>query len=431
MKPKPLPKTEGFVAVDLPLPKLGLDVLTPEGDLAEGAVRRAENVMLHDSGAFDRRPGYAALITLSGSHSLWQGSNGAYVAAAEKLYSFTPYGVTEVFSGLPTDDPVEYCEVGEDVYFTAGAVLRKMSGGLVRRPGVADVFGGSATVAATNGGMASGSYGAAYSLVNDLGEESGLSQISFVTGTGVEISGIPSADNVVTVNLYATGVNGEELFLAESVPWNSTAAVLDQRRYQPADKQYLVPMPGGEYVRAYRGRLYVSKDVWLYYSEPFTYGLTDVRSGYMTFGAAITLLEPVEGGIFVGFADRVIFLRGAGPEGFEVVNTVARGAVPHTGTTSPADRFTEGGTGTVALWLSPQGLAIGHADGSVALPQADRIQLTADAGRTAVMQYQGIRQVVFTLDHMTLGSASDSTSLNINTVGVGYAAGSASAVAVP
>jgi hypothetical protein len=167
-------------------------------------VRSADNVTLQDDGGFTMRPGRGAVTTLLGAHSFWRSpaQTRTLVAAQDVLYDVTLPGLTvsPIFTPIPWDDPVSYDDVGPDVYFTAGGVLRKIApDGTVRRPGVADLLGITPIVSATFGGLLAGRYGVAYSLINDLGEESPISSIAWIdlaaTG-GITLTGITTAANV-------------------------------------------------------------------------------------------------------------------------------------------------------------------------------------------------------------------------------------------
>lgn len=403
MKPVPLP----------PLTK-GIDVLTPEGDLAKGAVRKAVNVTIHDNGGFDRRPGYQMLVTLAGAHSLWRSpaQTRVLVAAGDTLYD-VDLGLgaaAALFVGLTPHNPIEYTEIGPDIYFVDGSIVRRVTpAGLVRRPGVAAIDSERPTLAETAGGLYPGRYGVAYSLLSDTGEESGLSDTEWIdiTSGGIAVSAISNAANASQVNVYVTAQNGAELYLHQTLAWSATASITDQTKTRVATGKGLVPIPGGDYVRYYRGRLYVIQGSWVWISEPLRYGLVDIKGGYLTFGRTITMFEPVETGIFVGLRERVLFLRGNGPENFEPVPLADRGAIAHTGTRVTADFFSPEVVPDrgypVATWLSDRGMAIGRADGSLVLPQADRISLVADRGRGAFMQHGGIKQGIYCVESLALG----------------------------
>lgn len=389
---------------DLPLPTLGADVIGQEGSLPEGTVRRAHNVVIDSTGGFARRPGYSLVIALENAHSLYRNPDWVLVAAGTKLYTLNlAQGTKEpIFEGLTVEAPVSYCEAANDTYFCSPGVLGKITrSGLVRRPGVAQLLGFRPTLTATVGGLLPGRYGVAYSLINDLGEESAISSIEWIdlAGGGILLSGLQTASDVARMNIYTTTPNGSELYLHGSRVQAGTATILDQTLSRQATKQYLEPMPGGSIVRFFHGRLYVADGPWLWVSEPFDYGLTSVKSGYMIFDRPITMLEAVEGGIFVGMSDRVVFLQGDGPGGFRNTVAATRGAIPYSGTTAPADYFNDlvapDRGKACAAWLSEVGLAVGRPDGSVSFPQAQRVRVVGDRARAAFVEHDGIKQAVF------------------------------------
>lgn len=400
----------------IPLPALtkGIDVLTPEGDLQKGAVRKAVNVAIHDNGSFDRRPGYTPLITLAGAHSLWRSpaQTRVMVAADDTLYDVDlAHGAAgALYVGIDPGTPIEYTEIGPDIYFVDGRIVRRVTpAGAVRRPGVAELTAEQPSLTETPGGLYPGRYGVAYTLLSDAGEESGLSDVAWIDVTigGIALANIVNAANVTQMNLYVTAAGGGELYLHRTLAWASSASITDQTKTRVATGQYLSPMPGGDYVRYFRGRLYVVAGSWVWYSEPLRYGLVSIKGGYLTFGRTITMFEPVESGIFVGFRERVVFLRGSGPESFEPKPLTDRGAIPHTGTRVAADYFNPNlvpdRSYPVATWLSERGLAIGRPDGSLVMPQEDRISLIADRGRAAFLQHNGIKQAIYCVESLTLG----------------------------
>ena len=201
----------------MPLPALtkGVDVLTPEGDLTKGAVRKAVNIAIHDNGGFDRRPGYRPLITLDGAHSLWRSpaQTRVVVAAGDTLYD-VDLGLgaaAALFVGLTPGNPLEYTEIGPDIYFVDGVLVRRITPtGLVRRPGVATIASARPTLAQTAGGLDPGRYGVAYSLLSDTGEESGISDTEWidVTTGGITLAAVAAADNVTQMNVNVTGPGG-------------------------------------------------------------------------------------------------------------------------------------------------------------------------------------------------------------------------------
>jgi hypothetical protein len=389
----------------LPPPKFGVDILSQEGSLPPGTVRRAHNVVIDNVGQFDRRPGYSKVIDLPSAHSFWRNAYRTLVVSGDTLYTvnFSSLSVTPLFSGLPLHVSVSYTEVGTDTYFAAPGFLGKITAeGLVRRPGIANMVGIRPTLTATVGNLTPGKYGVAYSLLNDLGEESGLSSVNWIdlpTGGGVLLSVLQNASHVTQVSLYLTTPDGEDLYLYGTASVASTLSIGGPPTKRRATKEYLDPMPGGDIVRYFNGRLYLADGPWLWISEPLDYGLFDARGGYMTFGESITMLEPVDDGVYVGFVDKTLFLRGEGPGKFVQVDTSQRGAVLHSGSSVLADFFDPNLVPDrgkpVAVWLSEAGVAIGRQNGAVAYPQALRVNVLSDRARVLFARRNGYAQGIF------------------------------------
>jgi hypothetical protein len=400
--------------IKLPAPVLGLDVRSPESGLPKGAVRRATNVVLTDTGDFRRSPGSVLRGALDAAHSLWRGNDTTLVAAGITLYRATLGATTTyaaLFTGLPLGDWVEYCAVGADIYFTAPGVLGKLcSDGLVRRPGVADMVGILPTLAPTVGGLTAGTYGVAYSLTNDLGEESPLSSIAWIelaTGGGILLTNLMMATDAVKVNIYVTPGDARELYHNSTIAWATATSIQDQKLERLAPKKGFAPMPGGMIVRHWHGRLVVAQGGYLIFSDAFDPGVTDPAFGWLAVGATVTMCEPVEGGIFVGTARDVRFYAGTGPDDLKMVVASKRGAIPHSGALMPADypdsRLTETSL-PVAVWLSDVGVAFGLPDGRVLAPQEGRIRLTSGGwARPTVAWNGGIKQVLFSVESMAMG----------------------------
>lgn len=399
----------------LPPVTLGLDVVTPEGALSNGAVRRATNVALLNDGGFQCRSGYTTLATLAGTHSFWRSpaQTRAVVAAGDTLYDvdLATGGVAALFTGLQPDEPVSYEDVGPDIYVTSPGITRKIDVyGTVRRPGVADLFGSLPTLTTTLGSLYPGRYGVAYSLHNDLGEESPISSIAWIdlaaTG-GILLSGLQTAANVTQVSLYITTPGGGDLYRHATRAFAATQTITDQTTQKIATRLNKQPLPSGTIVRLYNGRLYVVDGKTIWPSDPLDYGVMDVEGGWMTFNRTITMFEPVRGGIFVGMRERTLFLRGD-HGAFTQIPASNRGALPQSSCKVPDDFFasrTNDRTNEpAAVWLSDVGLAIGHPDGSITYPQADRIRVTGGVSPPLFFQHGGIKQGVFCVESMHLGT---------------------------
>ena len=224
-------------------------------------------------------------------------------------------------------------------------------------------------------------YAVAVAWVRDW-EEGPLSPASFVDvdeGGGITVQ-LPADDPtaVDSVRIYRTGPNGDVLMRAQDAPASLTSYALGvQDLGRAATTQNLEPMPGGEIVRYWRGRLLVASGRTLRASRPMRYGLTDPRTDWVQFPKRIDIMVCVEGGVYVGTADGVVFLEGATPGEWKQVRKSARRALRGSdllvradllGGEEPSDRW-------VAVWLAENGFVVGTPDGRLIEQQAKRIRL--------------------------------------------------------
>jgi len=403
-----------------PLPKFmrGLDVLSAETELPAGAARRADDVLFDRNGGVRRRGGYELAAAALGAHSLWGGSI-TLLAAGATLYSVAEeegaFALTALFAGLTPDVPVGYSEENGEVWFTQPGLVGKVLSTLaVRKPGIVDLSEVRPAVSPfANGSLAPGRYGASYSLVNDLGEESGLSDTTWLDSTG---GGLIVADvkwdfgYVEYVNLYLTPPNESELRLVAKVLAGDIFFLTQADFSIVARNQFLGPLSGGRFITHYNGRTYVAVGNRLEYSDPFNPGLRQLRTGSIGFAGEITGVVPVDNGIFVGQEEQVYFLAGKGPGAFELLQASDEGMVGGSGTKAPGAMFNAKfvpTVGAVAVWLSKVGFCLGLPNGQTLAPQAERVEATfTGEANSLVTTRGGIKQVISVVKSMGLsGSA--------------------------
>lgn len=389
--------------------KLGIDMRGDETDLPRGAVRDAININITATGGISRREGTMLLAGFEGAHSLWSPASGAYGLFAHydalrllTLRADMP-AVRTIASGLRWSQRMTYCEHGDVVIFSNGTELGLADPkGETRMLGVSDPAG-APTVSVVPGGLQVGRYGAAYSFINARGEESGLSPASFISleapgGVGFTLPLPP--DDVSTIRLYTTPANGELLYQMADVPAGVLqAAATDDKPGKAATTQFMQRMTGGAIVRMFNSRLLVARGDTLYFSEPFNPGLTSARHNFVRFQHDITMLEPVEGGVYVGTSAAVYFLAGDGPENFEQgvasLNAPALGASSMIAAASLPEDMERQGDAPCALWLGRLGYSVGTATGVVHDVQNERIDLPEyDAGSMVTYTKNGLVQVV-------------------------------------
>lgn len=405
--------------------KGGMDVLSPETEIPPGRVRVAENVILHNDGGFDLRAGATLSLSLAGVRSMWQTADGSLTlcAAGTTLYKLDGTADDPIATSIATlggTGHVRYAELAGNVYVSCGDILRIAPDGVVTRPGVASLMGTGPSLSTTTGALPAGTYGVAFSAVNSRGEESGLSDVEYIVlaSPGGILVDLPDTapGEATSYRIYRSAQNGgDDLRLVDTIPCAASYTIAGGETGRLAVNYMLDLLPAGNEIAGYKGRLYSALGSYLFYSPPFNHGLCNMREGFIPFPAEITMVQPVEGGIFVGTRANIYFLSGNGPGAFQLERAAANGAFMHSPRLVDAKMFNEKLVDTakhVGLWLSPLGYQLGLPSGAVASPQADRM-LIADVERAPTLAFLlgGVRQVVSALETVTLGNggATDTT----------------------
>lgn len=137
----------------------------------------------------------------------------------------------------------------------------------------------------------------------------------------------------------------------------------------------LVPLPGGQWLNYWNGRLIVARGASLLFSEPLRYGAHNPMTGYVRFPRRIEWVAPLEAGIYVGLRGSVVFLQGSTPS--QLTQTVvAQGSASGMALTVTGEHFSQelAATPRVAVFFTPSGFTIGLPNGSVVYPQAETVR---------------------------------------------------------
>lgn len=248
---------------------------------------------------------------------------------------------------------------------------------------------GPPVLAATAGGLPPGDYAVAVSFLRGT-LESSVSEVAHLplrAGGGLTV-GMPYAidPTVTAARLYLAPPGSGELQRVEDHPTNGgpvTIAALPQLGGSP-EFQHLDAMPGGRFLTHWRGRLLTASARTLHLSEPLAPHLHDRRHGFVQLPQRITFVAGVEGGVWVGQVDHVVFLSGTRPEEFTVSRKAAQAPVEGSAVLVGADALGEVAQGQhAAVWLAENGYVVGTASGELVEVHRGRLQsIRAAAGRT-------------------------------------------------
>lgn len=382
---------------------VGIDHISPEASMPKGSLRDAINMDIDREGNLNQRPGLTLLRSSDHAYTIWKSDDGfSYVQDGDTIYLATYDGALHLtaVATLNSLEPVSFTNLLHAACFsnrsTIGLILPD---GSSRRLGVEAPGGFSATVG-VNGGMDAGNYALAITYL--VGEEEGvMSALAFVTvpaNGGVQL-GLPTPieANVTALNVYMTQASGEIMYLRTRVPAGLASFLLGKTpRGRTCATQNKWRTPPGAIVRYWHGRLLVANGPVLRFSDPMRYGVTDPRHGFIQEARPIVLMEPVEGGVFVGTAAGVVFYRGSSPADWVREPTDGKPPIPFTGARVPANELggdVGGSSKFVAMWLSSNGFVIGTVDGALVQPQATRIRLAANGGAMVVHHRKAVAVV--------------------------------------
>ena len=247
-------------------------------------------------------------------------------------------------------------------------------------------------VMTSTGSLEAGDYGVAVAWLRGALESplSPMTTHKSAAAGGLQVLLPMALDPTITgVRMYLTRHNGGELLRGEDYPVGTTVVNLPTlpKLGAPTQFRHMDPTPTGQYLGQWRGRLVVAQSRTLRFSEAMAYHVHDPRHGFAQMPQRITFVAPVDGGLWVGQVDHVVFLRGTAPQELVFERKTSRAPVPGSTVALASDEAGEasGGGRAAVAWLSSVGFAMGTPDGAIIEPQAQRLRsIGATAGSTVV-----------------------------------------------
>ena len=407
---------------DLNKPVLGIDQLSDETSLIHDsrkgvtAIREGKNIDLDAEGNVSRRKGYTLKLAGATYHSLYESARGWLMACkGEELGVYTPEtNVFAVITTMASNYLTSFTELNGNIYF-----MNPGHKGMIRvdeakaRPlgeTLPDAIPDFAV--ATSGSLPAGRYGITYSVVNNVGEESPLGPLMVVTLN--ERGGVQGTLFTVAAGykyrIYMTTVDGTELYQAAEFDANVTSFLISNHEVgRRPITQYLTYLPFGYTICAHGSRLYVATTDFVFFSEAFMPHLTNPAHGFLPTVGFTTMLQPVEGGIFIGDQTGVKFYKGEDPLVFEPKDVSTEVPVFGTSIAVPGSFLPEeyASADVSAIWLSESGYHIGLPTGEVVRLHSRQVRLPRYVqGCTALSVKDGRKQLITPVNSNVLADAS-------------------------
>lgn len=406
----------------------GTDNRTHETELPDGAVRRAVNVDITTS-VVRRRSGYARIYSGTLIHSVYsQRGLRVFVENGSLKRLNADNSATELLAGVG-HEWLSYDDLNGEIVFSNIARIGRVSiEGTARENGIESPSGQPALSASAAGGLDAGTYQVAMTFSRASGEEGGTSlaaQVAVSEGGGIVVANIPQpvSGDITAIHLYVTTANGMTFYHAMQLAVGQTSALVGRMILgRVLETQFLEPMPPGQIVRLFNGRLYVARNNLLIGSEPLRYGLTRLARNIIPFPSRIRMVQPVQSGLFVSDEMRTTFLRGQDLAQFTADPATSLPAFEYSGTAAPIEWFGQG-AGEGAVWLTSEGHMLGGPDGSVTPLTKDRLALpeSIDAAPPLLREAKGLRQLIHAArgaSAATKATASDSVTTEVIRNGV-------------
>ena len=405
--------------IKLTAPVIGIDQLSDETSLLVGeditAVREALNVDIDRNGNVGRRVG--ANLQKAGSvyHSLYPSKRGwLFCCHKEELGFYTPS--TATFTSLVSMNDyyrTSYAELNGNVYafnptfscyFPLNSAVAHNVG--IPLPSTVPQFAASPT-----GNLDPGTYGVTYSIVAANGEESGTGEVVTVelpNGGGIQgtFFEVLSGDSY---RIYMTTANGEEFYQAVEFEANTASfLIVEHEEGRQPRTLNLVPLPYGHIVRAYNSRLFVASTGFVYFSRSFQPHLHNAAHDFIPTTGFTTMVEPVDGGVFIGDQRGVRFYVGDDPTSFEERETSHEVPIYGASTVVPGEMFdAELGLSAdkVAVWLTISGFNAGRPDGGLMRFHTKQVKLPRYIQGCITPHVQkGIKQVITAVNSNVIAS---------------------------
>lgn len=336
----------------------GINNVQPLERLSDNELAQATNVDIGLSGEACRRQGYATLDATTPVDWHHERKDWTLVVSGQNLLSVSLDGVNK--TTLLTDVSL----AGQRMWFvdlpdgrtafSNGALAGITDGVTVTTWGV-PVPASTGTVTSVAGQLNPGTYRCQITYVRTSDGLEGGAAFSTpfnLPDGGVLLTGLPVLAGH-RINVYLTGANGDKAFYAGttitgSFSYLGTNAALTL----PCHTEHLSPAPLGTICATWRGRALLAEGRVLHASRPHQPELFDLKRDFKQFTAPITMVQPVDDGIWVGTEKELAFLAGMQFDSLSFTPRDVGPVVLGSGVSAPGEYVAQGqGTGQGAAML--------------------------------------------------------------------------------
>lgn len=367
----------------------GINNVVPAHRLKGSDLLEAQDVDIGLTGEVSRRSGFAEVAdtchkNLHNAHG-YPATGFQLATTGDALVAIHPNGDRYTIHPSLGSGRVWYCDLPDGRTTFSNGLLHGITDGFTgREHGVAppDSLG---VPDSAFGALHPGSYRYELTmrrLADGVESPSITSEPFAITQGGIRLDGLPQRDGH-EVLVHLTHQNGEVAFLLGSTTTGSFewGGKNEDIPVSPCRTTGTQPFPVGTITAYWRGRLLVAVGNTIWASRPGNPHLSEWRA-FKQFSADVTLIQPVDDGIYAGTAEDLIWLGGATWETLAYRATLTGSVVLGSGVAAPGDqlRLGEGsGAGTAMVCIAGGNVVAGFSGGVIS-------NLTDKRYRTAVTE---------------------------------------------
>lgn len=350
----------------------GINNVLPQERMGESDLVKATNVDIGLTGDLRRRGGFTLLSDQC--HKNLHQSDGYMLTTldGEDLVSIHPDGSRIVVYPSLGPDRVHYCNLpGGRAVFSNGLICGMTTGGPSVPWGVPTPESAGHALAIA-GKLAKGlyQYRISYTRLSDGLEGAPLSALPMqLDDGGLFINALPVREGHA-INVYLSGHGGEGAYLAGSTQTAMFSYIgANSALTLPCRTVGMAPAPVGRAMAFWRSRVLVADGSVLWASMPGAWHLFDLRRDFKQFTAPITVVQPVDDGIYVGTEQELAFLGGVEFDKLAYQQAMPGRVVPGSGVAVPGDKMMLGntlGSGSAMLCIADGGVVAGFNSGQIA-----------------------------------------------------------------
>lgn len=349
----------------------GINNVVPGHRLKKSELAVATDLNVGLDGELSRREGFSELAATC-HKNLWQAEDFLLATVeGNDLKAFTLGGSYTTVSAALGPDRVWYCNLPDGrTTFSNGLINGITDGTATTGWGVAipTSLGAIADVA---GSLFPGDYQyqLTFTRLSDMLESGPLySNPTPIAAGGIALTGLPTLAGHA-LNVYITGANGDVGYYAGSTLTTTfTFTGANDLLVLPCPTDTLSPAPVGTVTAFWRGRVLVAVGSVLWASMAGRWQHFNMRRDFKQFSAPITLIQPVDGGVFVGTEKELAFLSGAEFDKLVYRQVISGPTVLGSGVAVRGELIMQGegaGLGSAMVCIADRVVIAGFSDGQI------------------------------------------------------------------